>query len=147
MTEANYTIFALAIVVVWASSLHVLEVRNRRKRRESRNIILHIKRNFRIGVFLGVLLSALSSLGPISSTLGMKLPWPAIIFVALSYPSVVSLVAIDLVIFQIGFRIRRLPVNDNMKSFFDGMLIPFTTLLLLNLLLRIDPTVLKNCCA
>ncbi|MHB8545153.1 MAG: hypothetical protein ACYDAJ_00090 [Nitrosotalea sp.] len=146
MAEASFAIFGLTIIIAWILSLYIFTVRSFRKKRESTNIVLHEKRNFRIGIISGGLLSTLSSLGTIFSTFGTKLPWPAIIIIALSYVFVVSLVSIDLVIFQIGFRIKKLPVNNDMKSFYDGMLIPFTTLLLLNLLLRIDPTVLKNCC-
>lgn len=136
------------MVVVWASSLHVLQVRNRRKRRESTNIILHTKRNLIIGIIVGVLLSTSASLDPIAYAFGIKLSWIAVPIVFLSYAFVVSLVAVELVIFRIGFQIKKLPVDENMKSFFDGMISPMASLLLLDLFLRIDPSsVLKHCCA
>jgi|GEM_PF-7045200 len=148
MAEASFTIFGLAMVVVWASSLHVLEVRNRRKRRESSKIILHTKQNLAIGVILGVVLSTIASLDPIAYAFGINLPWIAVPFVLLSYTFVVSLVAVELVIFRIGFQIKKLPVDENMKSFLDGMISPMAALLLLDLFLRIDPSsVLKHCCA
>lgn len=146
MAEASFTIFGLAMVVVWGSSLHILEVRNRRKRRES-PIILHTKRNLIIGIIVGVLLSIIASLDPILYPFGVKLPWIAVPFILLSYTFIVSLVAVELVIFRIGFQIKKLPVDENMKSLFDGMVSPMASLLLLDLFLRIDPSsILKHCC-
>lgn len=148
MAEDSFAIFGLTMVVVYAASLHVITIRDIRKNRESGNkIIVHTKRNLIIGVGVGILLSTIASLGPISSTFGVKLSWIEVPIIILSYTFIVSLVAVEIVIFQIGLRIKKLPVNENMKSFFAGMLIPMGLILIIHLLLRIDPaSLLKNCC-
>ncbi len=148
MAEDSFAIFGLTIVIVFAASLHIFTVRSIRKNRESTNkVISHTKRNFRIGIIGGILLSTIASLGPILFTFGIKLSWIEVPIIILSYTFIVSLVAVDLVIFQIGFRIKKIPVNENMKSFFDGMFIPMAAILLLHLLRGIEPvSLLKNCC-
>ncbi|MGI0094536.1 MAG: hypothetical protein ACREA8_10615 [Nitrosotalea sp.] len=146
MAESSFAIFGLTIIVVWASSLYVLTVRSIRKRRESTNIVLHTARNLIIGVIVGILLSTAASLDPIFLVLGMKSPWIIIPIVILSIGFMISLVAIELAIFKISFQIKKFPVNENMKGFFDGMLIPIAFLFLLDLFLRIDPFTFKNCC-
>lgn len=148
MAEASFAIFGLTIIVVFALSLYISTVRSIRKRKESTHeVVLHKTRNLIIGIIVGIMLATFSLLDPVISALGVKPPWIIVPIVVLSYGFVISLSAVDLVVFQTSLRIKKFPVNENTKSFADGIIISIGYLLLIDLLFKVDPLTFKNCCS
>lgn len=147
MAEASFAIFVLVIIIVFGCSQHVWIIRSLRKRKETgHKIILHKTRNLFIGIIVGMALSTLSLLDPIITSFGVKPPWIIVPIVMLCYGFVISLSAVDLILFQTVLRIRKFPINENEKNFADGILLSVGYLLLMDLLFKVDPLTFKNCC-